>query len=279
MHKSLFVMALLAVLAVGQTASAEDMQTKAQTTPTDEPNPATGSSGPHRGHNTVTGEATNQVSVREMLGAPVRGRDKQRLGTIAQVFYDLRTQTVDLVGIQPANPGAPPAVVPLSALQRAVPEPETYDVNLGPEDLAAAPRPPTESGQRDYVEVDQQIIGRPVQSPQGDKLGKVADLVIDRGSGEPQLVLVDEDRRPISMGVDNLPKALPWSKLDQSKLLEPGPLTVNVDRQAFAEAPRFGAKAKMLPTQPSAEDTFQKVPPTGFKNVLPPPQEQSGSSR
>ena len=81
-----------------------------------------------------------------------------------------------------------------------------------------------------------QIAGMTVTNPQGEKLGKIDDLLIDQGGAVKYAILSHGGL----LGIGDKLIPIPWRALKLDK--EKGTLVVNADKAAMEKAPSFDPK-------------------------------------
>jgi sporulation protein YlmC with PRC-barrel domain len=79
------------------------------------------------------------------------------------------------------------------------------------------------------------VEGTRVYNPQGEKLGSVANIMIDKKSGKSEYAVL-EFGGLFGIGSDHYP--LPWDMLTYD--IEKGGYVVNIDKHQLSEAPRYG---------------------------------------
>ncbi|HEY4135008.1 MAG TPA: PRC-barrel domain-containing protein [Alphaproteobacteria bacterium] len=101
----------------------------------------------------------------------------------------------------------------------------------------------------------EKVIDSSVYNLEGDKLGSIEDIIIDKVSGRSIYAIMSFGGF-LGMGHKHYP--LPWSVLDYSK--EKGGYVVNIDKELLKNAPGYDDEVEWTPKYGRNVDTYYNAP-------------------
>lgn len=183
---------------------------------------------------------------------------------------------------QTAPPAVPPAPQPAAPqAQPGAPAPAQPPAAQGPATSApATPAPVTQQGTPATV-LDTQdyesLLGKGVRSANGDELGRVIDIIIDK-DGRPRAAIIDFGG---FLGVGTRKIAVDWRALRFTTDGKPGRLSLQLSRNQVRVSPEYKAGEPIVvlgPASPSAEGEpapqAQAQPPVQAPAPAPQPAAQ-----
>ena len=155
-------------------------------------------------------------------------------------------------------PGLPPEAPPPKRRSKPKPEPP-----LPPATVAAVPAPgPPDAEVKPLDNSVVTVLGKKVQGPKGEDMGRVVDVLAD-ASGRVRIAVIEFGG---FLGVGNRRIAVDWSLLRFNPDDQTRPLTLNVSRKKLQSAPEYKdsvqPQALMAPQVPAAAPTPVAVPQT-----------------
>ena len=188
-------------------------------------------------HHAVVMLTRGEIRVSQLEGAKVRKRQAGEIGRITDMVVDTEPRVVCLVALKSMRSEGSTLAFRWSELKLSpAARPNSGFVSSLPADAAAAaPQFADEvHAQPSYVDVERNLIGRPVIAAGGATVGKVVDLVIDLRSGAVDYILVSGNS---VLGVTAAPLALRWTAIADLRIEHD--IILTLDETQLAAAPVF----------------------------------------
>jgi len=194
----------------------------------------TSSRGPRH---TVVKLRVGEIMASQLKDAALRNSQGSNIGTITDMVLDTEAQAVRLVGLEPYGHDSDALAIRWSALNPLAPiKPNSgYATSLSAEALAAAPDFTSKvRAQPSYIDVERNLLGRPVVMADGENIGKVVDLVIERKSGKIDYALVSGNS---VLGLAESPLALRWTTIADA--VTEHDIILTLDERQLVDVPVF----------------------------------------
>lgn len=180
----------------------------------------------------------DEIELSELRGAPATNSKGSIIGTLADMLIDRGRHVVRYVALRPKD-GNSALAIRWSALKFVSTGPNAHPTfRITTDVLAVAPQFVSEvEAQPSYIDVEGNLVGRPVVTADGQTVGKLVGLVVERESGIVDYVLLSPNS---IIGVTRSPLALPWKAI--ANLMVEHDVVLTLDEQQLARAPIFRPK-------------------------------------
>ena len=164
----------------------------------------------------------------------------EKIGTLTTALLDPTQKKVTAVRVDTDNKTV---VLPWPQIQPIHQPHDEFRTSATAQAVASAPQ---QSSDKQLIDVEDALIGRPVVDADGKNVGSVSDVVAQVNTGTLDYIVV----RPSgpSLGTGNAPQAVPWGKLTPISSDKSQPLKLALNNQQLASMPVYGAsKAQETP--------------------------------
>jgi sporulation protein YlmC with PRC-barrel domain len=162
----------------------------------------------------------------------------ERVGTIRGALFDPGKNAIAFVAVDPIKGGGT-VVLPWSDLQPVSQPHDQFVTKLTADDVAKATPFDRATRSSKLIDAGQDLVGRPVTLPNGNKVGTVGDLAIEVQNGHIDYAMIDTNSG-IQLGANNAAKAVPWAKIRPVSGDKSQALVVTINQEQLAAAPNFG---------------------------------------